>query len=228
MPAPISVIIPTLNAQAALEKSLPDLFLGVEAGIIRELIISDGGSVDETKKIADEIGAKWLDGRASRGGQINRGIAAAQGEWCLILHADTVLGQGWCDAVFAFLHRSEKVGYFDLGFDAKGFGAWWVARWANFRSRQFNLPYGDQGVLIKTSVLNEIGYPDQPLMEDVEFAKRAAPELIPIGYKIQSSFVKYQRSGWLKRGAKNLTLLFRYKMGVSPEKLASDYNRSNG
>ena len=225
MPAPISVIIPTLNAQAALEGSLPDLFLGIQAGLIAELIISDGGSNDATLTIAEDIGGLVVSGTASRGGQIQRGVAAAKGKWCLILHADTHLGAGWCDAVQAYLENGQGIGYFDLGFQARGIGPRWVAAWANMRSRVFKLPYGDQGLLARRDDIIALGYPDQPLMEDVEFAKRAKPDLRPIGYRIETSFAKYRSAGWLRRGARNLILLGRYKLGADPATLAREYTR---
>ena len=226
MRAPISVIVPTLNAEAALRSSLPDIYRGVEAGLIAELIISDGGSTDETIQLAREVGAEVVTGSPSRGGQITRAVPKVRGEWVLILHADTVLGDGWCDAIARFMATSHEIGYFDLGFDDGGFGATVVAGWANLRSRVFKLPYGDQGLLIKATLLNDLGFPDQPLMEDVEFARRAKNRFRPIGYRIQSSFEKYQKIGWLRRGFKNLVLLLRYKLGVDPTELARAYRRS--
>ena len=57
MPAPISIIIPTLNSETDLHETLGALFEGIENNLIRELIVSDGGSIDKTKLIANEVGA---------------------------------------------------------------------------------------------------------------------------------------------------------------------------
>ena len=57
MPAPFSIIIPTLNSETELYETLRSLFEGIENNLITELIISDGGSTDNTKKIANEVGA---------------------------------------------------------------------------------------------------------------------------------------------------------------------------
>ena len=99
MRAPVSVIIPTLNAASGLPACLGALGEGLEAGLIRELILTDGGSMDETAAIAGAAGAIWLAGSAGRGAQIARGVAASQGAWLLILHADTVLEAGWSKAM---------------------------------------------------------------------------------------------------------------------------------
>ena len=52
MPAPISIIIPTLNSETDLYETLGSLFEGIQNNLIRELIISDCGSTDKTKSIA--------------------------------------------------------------------------------------------------------------------------------------------------------------------------------
>ena len=91
MRAPLSIVIPTLNAQTMLPETLASLMEGVEAGLVRELIISDGGSVDDTQTIATEVGAQWITGPASRGAQLARGGHAAKGEWllfCLLYTSD--------------------------------------------------------------------------------------------------------------------------------------------
>ena len=87
MRAPISVIIPTLDAAEVLPGCLSALMEGLEAGLIRELILSDGGSSDATGALGQAWGAQVLHGDATRGGQLRRGCAAAQGDWLLILHA---------------------------------------------------------------------------------------------------------------------------------------------
>ena len=70
MPAPFSIIIPTLNSEYELPETLTSLFEGLDKNLIRELIISDGGSLDRTKIIANEVGAVFLEGTRGRGMQI--------------------------------------------------------------------------------------------------------------------------------------------------------------
>ena len=52
MRAALSVVIPALNAEKALPACLAALMEGLEAGLIRELVVSDGGSGDATVRIA--------------------------------------------------------------------------------------------------------------------------------------------------------------------------------
>ncbi|WP_293448809.1 TIGR04283 family arsenosugar biosynthesis glycosyltransferase [Planktotalea sp.] len=226
MRAPISVVIPVLNAGNALSSCAASLMEGVEAGLIRELIVSDGGSHDATQQIADEIGGVWVSGGSSRGGQLQRGCKVAQGEWLLVLHADTQLEAGWSDAAAAHLGRANA-GYFKLQFAKGGLPARIVARWANMRSRLFGLPYGDQGLLISRALYDSVGgYRDIPLMEDVALVRVLKGRLTRLDARAVTSADKYERSGWLKRGGRNLWTLIRYFSGVPVETLAAAYRKA--
>lgn len=225
MRAQISVVIPTLDAEAALGPCLHALMEGLELGLIRELIVSDGGSGDATGAVAQAWGAEVLHGPPSRGGQLRRGVAAARGEWVLVLHADTVLRRGWTDAVRSHLAQADRAGWFQLAFDQSGIAAAIVASWANLRSR-LGLPYGDQGLLIHRDLYEAVGgYPDQPLMEDVALARALRGRLTALDAVAVTSAAKYRRQGWLRRGGRNLWTLLRYAAGASPERLAQAYRR---
>ncbi len=226
MRAPISVIIPTLNAADRLPACLGALGEGLAEGLIRELILSDGGSSDETLSIAASAGAEVVTGAASRGGQLRRGVSASQGDWVLLLHADTVLDSGWTKPVKAALMAPDAY-HFRLAFDAPGFAARTVAGWANMRSRLFGLPYGDQGLLLPRVILQDVGgIPDIPLMEDVALARSLRPRLRALDATAITSAEKYQKQGWIRRGGKNLTTLLRYLAGTNPERLAAAYRKS--
>lgn len=224
MRAPISVIIPTLNAEAHLGACLTALMPALEAGLIRELIVSDGGSDDATRAVAKAWGAEVVTGAPSRGGQLARGCARAQGAWLLVLHADTVLQAGWVGP--AILHLdTRRAGWFRLAFARGGRAGRIVAGWANLRSR-FGLPYGDQGLLLPRALYADVGgYPDQPLMEDVALVRALKGKLAPIDAVAETSAARYRAQGWMRRGARNLWTVLRYFSGVSPTELAESYRR---
>jgi rSAM/selenodomain-associated transferase 2 len=225
MRAPVSVIIPTLNAQATLPRCLEALMEGLEAGLIRDLIVSDGGSTDGTGALAQAWGAQVLDAAPSRGGQLRRGCEAAQGDWLLVIHADTVLQAGWSDAVRTHVMTSSEAGWFRLRFDVDTLPAKVVAGWANLRSR-FGLPYGDQGLLISRSVYDAVGgYIDQPLMEDVALVRVLRGQLVGLGCVAVTSAAKYRDKGWMRKGAGNLWTLLRYFAGYDVHQLAKSYRK---
>ncbi|OBY24244.1 TIGR04283 family arsenosugar biosynthesis glycosyltransferase [Leisingera sp. JC1] len=226
MPAPVSIVIPTLNAEAELPATLEHLMEGLAAGLIRELVITDGGSTDATRAIAEASGAEWITGTPSRGGQLRRGCGAAQGEWLLVLHADTHLEPGWAASVAKHLAEGQgRPACFRLRFRARGLIPAWVAGWANLRTRLFALPYGDQGLLMPRAAYEAAGgFPDQPLMEDVALVRRLHG-LTVLPSAALTSAARYQRAGWLRRGARNLWTLIRYFLGAAPERLARSYSK---
>lgn len=225
MPAPISVIIPTLNSETTLGPVLVALAEALTAGLLAEVILADGGSTDETEKIADEVGAVFLTTPKGRGGQMVAASAVAKGEWLLFLHSDSVLADGWTKPVIKHLNRSDAA-YFKLNFDDPSQPARIVAHWANFRARVFGMPYGDQGLLIKRGLYDEIGgFADIPLMEDVDIARKLKGQLTPLPASITTSADKYRKAGWVRRSVRNFWAVTRFRMGADPAKLAKEYYR---
>lgn len=226
MRAPISVVIPTLNGEHDLPHALSALGEGLQAGLIREVIFADGGSVDGTLALGDQAGARVVPGAPGRGGQLRAGCAAAQGDWLLILHADTALGEGWAEAALNHLSDQGRAGYFKLRFRARGIAPRLVAGWANLRAGVFGLPYGDQGLLISRHLYDRVGgFAPIPLMEDVAMARALRGCLVGLNACAHTGAARYQRDGWLRRGAGNLLTLARYFLGADPAKLARAYHR---
>lgn len=226
MRAPISVIIPTLDVTPKLRDTMLSLMEGLDAGLVRELILSDGGSTDGVETMADFVGAELLIGAPGRGGQLKRGAEAAEGDWLMFLHTDTWLPEGWAEIVVQHLAKSyDKALVFSLSFrEAKGLGPRVTAGWANLRTAWFDLPYGDQVLLISRELYDEIGgFSDLPLMEDVEIAKRLKGRMVLSPLRVQTDPSRYQTSGWWRQGSRNLWRLLRYRLGADPAKLARGY-----
>src|SRR5207237_1239137 len=144
--------------------------------LIREIIVSDGGSRDDTLAIAKRAGARMVTQARGRGGQLCAGAAAASGDWLLFLHADCRPLPGWQQAVLAFIAApaaEERAAYFDLALDDDGPAARRLERIVAWRCRTLGLPYGDQGLLISRAFYDAVGgFRPLPLMEDVDLARR--------------------------------------------------------
>ena len=226
MRAPVSVIIPTLDAAARLGPCVEALGEGLMAGVVRELVIADGGSSDAIASVAEALGARLVTAPRGRGAQLAAGARAAEGEWLLFLHADTALAPGWAQAVRAHIAaRPGRAGYFRLRFDRGGVRGRAVSGWANLRSRLFGLPFGDQGLLVSREVLDAVGgYPEIPLMEDAAIARRLGRgRLAMLPAAAVTSAERYARRGWMRRGARNLSTQALYFLGVAPERLLRRY-----
>lgn len=224
MPAPLTVLIPTFNAATRLGPTLAGLYEGVQAGLIAELIFADGGSTDDTDRVAEEIGATFVTSTLGRGIQLAKGARACNSRWMMVVHADTVLSNDWPTHVRRHMASSQNAAHFRLAFDAKSPAAKRTAAWANLRSRLFQLPYGDQGLLIPMALYHTVGgFADVPLMEDVALVRKLRGRLNELPITATTSAAKYESEGYLNRGTKNLITLSKYFLGVSPETLAKRY-----
>ncbi|MBT0959175.1 TIGR04283 family arsenosugar biosynthesis glycosyltransferase [Alphaproteobacteria bacterium KMM 3653] len=229
MTAPLSIVIPTLNAAPQLAACLQGLVEGASEGLVAELIISDGGSDDDVAELTELVGGTFISGPRSRGGQLARGAEAARGQWILFLHADSHLPANWPEALQdAMAEGTDRAWYFRLSFRSKGLGGAFVSGWANLRSRLFGLPYGDQGLLIPAALYEKVGgHKDLPLMEDVAIARALRGRLAMLPMTLSTSAERYEREGWIRRGARNLWTLSRYLLGADPQKLALRYSRTD-
>lgn len=228
----ISVVIPTLNAEATLPGCLTALVPGAVDGVVREVIIADGGSTDATAAIADDAGARWHSCERGRGQQIACGVAQARSPWLLILHADTILEAGWSDEVSNFIEkvesgrRASSAAVFRYALDDDGARPRILETLVNARSRVLALPYGDQGLLISRQLCDEIGgFKPLPIMEDVDIVRRLGRRrLTLLRSRAITSAARYRRDGYIRRIARNQTCLVMYLAGVPVERISRFYD----
>jgi rSAM/selenodomain-associated transferase 2 len=221
----LSAIIPTLNEAASLPRTVAALR---PAAMLREIIVADGGSSDETIAVAGAAGARVVGAAPGRGAQLAAGAAAAAGDWLLFLHADCRLEPGWEAAVRAFVcapGAADRAGYFDLALDDPAPAARRLERMVAWRCRWLSLPYGDQGMLIARSLYDALGgFAPMPLMEDVELVCRLGRRRIArIGARSIASARRYRRDGYWRSSLRNISCLGLYFAGVPPERIRRLY-----
>lgn len=217
----LSVVIPALNEAATLPATLAAL--GDMPG---EVVLADGGSTDATIAVATAHGARVVAAPRGRGVQLAAGVAAAGGDWLLLLHADTRLASGWAEAARAFMAEgADRAGYFGFSLDSADPRARRLERMVAWRCRRFSLPYGDQGLLIARSLLDSVGgIGTSPLMEDVNLVRRLGRHrLTALPANAITSAVRWERDGWWRRSARNLACLSLYVLGVPPRLIARLY-----
>jgi rSAM/selenodomain-associated transferase 2 len=227
----ISVVIPTLNAERKLTSTLAALVPAVVEGIVREAIVVDGGSTDETRAIAEAAGTHLIEAPRGRGSQLDVGARTARGDWLLFLHADTVLDPGWAEEAQGFIkrvqtgRRDEAAAAFRFALDDDGAMPRFIERLVAWRCRLFGLPYGDQGLLISRRLYRRLGgFRPLPLMEDVDLVRRLKRrELVMLQSRAVTSGERYRREGYLARSLRNLGCMLLYYLRVPPRVLARIY-----
>jgi rSAM/selenodomain-associated transferase 2 len=227
----ISVVIPTLNAESGLTACLSALVPATVDGLVREVVIVDGGSTDRTLLVADQAGTRVIQSLPGRGRQLQAGAKAARFNWILFVHADTVLELGWEREVADFIERvdtgqrQEAAAVFRFALDDVGFLPRFVEAGVALRTHAMRLPYGDQGLLIPRRLYDRIGgFRDMPLMEDVDIVRRLGRARIAVlRATAVTSAIRFKRDGYLLRVARNLTCLTLYYLRVPPRIIARFY-----
>jgi glycosyltransferase involved in cell wall biosynthesis len=98
-----SIVIPTHDSERALVPTLAALVPGATAGIVREVIVADGGSLDGTEQVADIAGCRFLVSTAPRGVRLKAAAATARADWLMFLAPGLVPGPAWIDETIAFI-----------------------------------------------------------------------------------------------------------------------------
>jgi rSAM/selenodomain-associated transferase 2 len=222
----LSVVMPVLDEARRIGDRLTELraLTGID-----EIVVVDGGSRDDTVRIARSIpGVRVLQAPRGRGTQMNAGAGAARGDVLLFLHADSSLPRdaaAWVERALA--EPGVVAGAFRVRTHADGGRNWLgpLLRLADLRSRTTRLPYGDQAVFVRREAFQRAGgFPDQPLMEDVELARR----LRRVGrIRIVPAEVQVSGRRFLAQPVRTvLAMRFfptLYRLGVPPERLARLY-----
>ncbi len=224
----LSIIIPTLNEAERIKETIPRLRLSEEV----EIVVVDGGSRDNTVKLARALGARVLVTDASKAVQMNAGVAASVGEVLLFLHADTHLPDNFDIKVLQAVGQDGFcVGAFSLRIGSNARGLRVIECVANWRSRFLQMPYGDQALFVCRDLFNEIGgFPDIPIMEDFELIRRLRRKgkVTILPDSVITSPRRYLNFGILKTWCLNQIIIAAYYLGVPTERLACWYRREKG
>lgn len=216
----ISVVIPTLDAEATLAAALTALVSAAVDGLVREVVVADGGSLDRTLDVADQCGAEIVRSVTGRGQQLMAGAARARFPWLLFLHADTVLADGWEHEARAMIRSVEEGGRapaaaaFRFALDDTGAAPRALEGLVGLRCALLGLPYGDQGLLIPRRLYEEIGgFRALPIMEDVDLLRRLGrSRVVMFRSRAVTSASRYRREGYLKRVLRNQACLALFLM----------------
>lgn len=229
----LSVVVPMLNEAAALPALLNHLRHLQADGA--EVVLVDGGSHDDSASMARAAGFTVVEAERGRARQMNAGARHAHGDIVLFLHADTRLPDGAVQQVLQSLapasspeaHRPAPVwGRFDVRISGRSPWLRVVARMMNLRSRLTGIATGDQAIFVQRGAFEACGgFPEQPLMEDIELSRRLKRLSRPACLRARA-LTSGRR--WESRGVwRTIMLMWRlrlaYWLGASPESIAKAY-----
>ncbi|CAM3438420.1 TIGR04283 family arsenosugar biosynthesis glycosyltransferase [Halomonas lysinitropha] len=224
----LSIIIPTLNEAGTIETLLSELRscqAGGAAGQV-EVMVVDGGSRDDTVARAVPLAAKVIVREPGRSRQMNAGAREARGPFLLFLHADTRLPKGADRLVERALSGAHSWGRFDVRLEGRHLILPVVAAAMNLRSRLTGIATGDQALFMTRDAFDAVdGFPDQPLMEDIEISRRLKRLSPPacLRDRVISSGRRWDQNGAWATIHLMWQLRWRYWRGASAEDLAREY-----
>lgn len=224
----MSIIIPTYNEAKKIRNTINNLLNEYDKENISEIIITDGGSNDNTVEIVQDLFAKTIiiSGK-NRAAQLNEGASIAASEILFFLHADSIPSPGYSKKIIEAVNNKYYSGCFRLLFDH----AHWFLK-ANAWFTRFNLNavrFGDQGLFVTKDIFKKCGGYNERLyiMEDQEIIhrlKKKSSFKVIDGY-VKTSSRKYLANGIYKTQGTFFIIWLFYYCGVSQKRLLKLYHK---
>jgi len=225
----LAVIVPMLNEEREIADTLARLAPLRARGAL--VVAVDGGSTDHTVERARAAADHVLAAPRGRALQMNFGarhaLADPAVDTLLFLHADTRLPDDADRAVrAACAGRTTAWGRFDVRIEGASPALGFVAAMMNLRSRVTGICTGDQCLFATRALFDTLGgYAELPLMEDIEFSRRARRLARPITLRarVTTSGRRWERHGIVRTVLLMWRLRLAYFLGADPARLAAAY-----
>jgi len=240
MSSEISIIIPTLNEEDVLAKTLHNLTLLNPSP--KKILLVDGGSQDNTLKIARQAGVSVLVcDQASRSRQMNLGAKAAKGELLCFLHADTLVPNNLTTIIEQVLADPTIAGGGFISIMTSSMQTRWGVSLHNYLKtyyaplifrphlffRGLRILFGDQVIFCRRSDFWHCGGFDieLPIMEDADLCIKLCKygKIHLVNRIVQSSDRRVAKWGWFKANAIYLYIGFLWGIGISADYLQQFY-----
>lgn len=219
----ISVVIPALNEAGSIAQTLSRLQPLRHRG--GEVVLVDGGSVDQTVEEATPYVDQVIRTEPGRALQMGVGAAAASGDQLWFLHADTLVPEDADRLIEASLRR-RPWGRFDVRLSGSHRLLRIVGWMMNRRSCWSGIATGDQGIFLRRTLFEQVGgMPPIPLMEDVAFSRQLLTVARPdcIHTPLVTSSRRWEQHGIVRTIVLMWWLRFAYWIGISPQRISGWY-----
>jgi len=220
----ISIIIPTFNEAAEIEKTLAAVKL---LGGNTEIIVADGGSDDDTAAIARDFGVIVVEGPLGRGDQMRAAALRSNGEILWFVHADSRPAHDALNEIRQALEDLSVVaGNFTLRFAGGSRPAKFMT-WFYRHIRKIGLLYGDSGIFVRREAYERVGgFKPLPLFEDLELVGRLRKigKMVTLKAEILTSSRRFENRAFLPVFFRWIVFQCLYWIGVNPHRMARIYH----
>ena len=219
----ISIIVPTLNESRCLNEAL----VKIQQLSPHELIVADGGSHDDTLKIAAKFTQHIIKGPAGRALQMNAGAQVATGDLLLFLHADSHIKPDSYQKMLDAMKNPKLIGgAFSLLIQSNKWTLQIINQFANLRAKYLGRAYGDQAFFVKKHVFKKMkGYTEFPICEDLDFYKRLKffGPVVLLKEAVHTSPRRWTNEGIWFTTIKNILISILFELGFPPRILTKWY-----
>lgn len=213
-----------LNEGSAIRETLAALRTGAPDA---EIIVVDGGSVDQSVDVARELADRVIPASRGRARQMNAGAALGAGEILAFVHADTRVPSSFEKDILDAVGESAVVGgRFDIELDDPSFACRLIGDLISLRSRITRTATGDQAIFVRRSVFEALGgFPDFELCEDLDFSRRLkrAGTVACLHSRVTTSARRWRRDGLARTVLRMWAIRALYLLGVPPSRLKQIY-----
>lgn len=224
----VSIIIPVFNEALLIRPFLSNLRKRTRGA---EIIVVDGASTDGTDQLAHGFCDKIIrSGERSRAKQMNVGADAACGDIFWFLHADAKVPMESLNEIGRIM-RDPKVsgGFFRIRLPTAPAVYRLTDSFAHYAGLLLRMRCGDHGMFCRRSAFIEAGgFPDVPVMEDVEFFRRLrrCGRVVYSNKRIAASPRRYETVGPTRLTFAYGSIATLYLFGVSLPTLVRIYRRT--
>ena len=226
----LSIIIPTLNEEKHLQRTIEEVRNRASGFSEIEVIVIDSGSTDGTQELAEKMGVRCEKQSEFAGGKyksLNHGAEKAKGDLLLFLDADSIVPQGFDQTIAATLRSNNTIaGAFDFYLDNRGL-SYRIIEWLNkMRYRVDGFHFGDQGIFCTKKAFDIVGgFPPEPIMEAAFFCKKAKKhgKIKLVKQPMITSARRLETNGAWKVFFSDTWIYLHFLLGLNVRKFASNY-----
>src|SRR6266513_687702 len=193
-----------------------------------EIIVADGGSSDDTADLSAGFCDQLVRSEPNRAVQMNVGARAAHGEVLWFVHADAEVPNGCLNEISRILNDPDVAGGFFRIRLPRGAVYRLTDTFGHYAGILLRMRCGDHGLFCRrTAFLDVGGFPEVPLMEDVEFFRRLRlrGRVICSQKRMLANPRRYETVGGVRLTLAYGLIAMLYIFGVPLSKLAWLYER---